>query len=131
MASLAVTNWPKPLPLIPCLSWSTASAVFTTVIAQYFYINIMWSDTRGKMFGLATFAFVVRHFIAFWPLLITSGKKLKIHQVMRRQLWATSLGHVLNEGKGLICDTVIAVLFWMWKGEEGKWKLFLVKAWLK
>ncbi|XP_059578058.1 protein ABHD18 isoform X3 [Alligator mississippiensis] len=30
MASLAVTNWPKPLPLIPCLSWSTASGVFTT-----------------------------------------------------------------------------------------------------
>ncbi|MED6262328.1 hypothetical protein ATANTOWER_017799, partial [Ataeniobius toweri] len=31
MASLAVTNWPKPIPLIPCLSWSTASSVFTTV----------------------------------------------------------------------------------------------------
>ncbi|KAG8453891.1 hypothetical protein GDO86_000495 [Hymenochirus boettgeri] len=30
MASLAVTNWPKPIPLIPCLSWSTASGVFTT-----------------------------------------------------------------------------------------------------
>lgn len=30
MASLAVTNWPKPIPLIPCLSWSTASNVFTT-----------------------------------------------------------------------------------------------------
>ncbi|XP_068182327.1 protein ABHD18 [Antennarius striatus] len=30
MASLAVTNWPKPIPLIPCLSWSTASTVFTT-----------------------------------------------------------------------------------------------------
>ncbi|XP_005386791.1 PREDICTED: uncharacterized protein C4orf29 homolog isoform X3 [Chinchilla lanigera] len=30
MASLAVSNWPKPMPLIPCLSWSTASAVFTT-----------------------------------------------------------------------------------------------------
>ncbi|CAN9514539.1 unnamed protein product [Ophioblennius macclurei] len=29
MASLAVTNWPKPIPLIPCLSWSTASSVFT------------------------------------------------------------------------------------------------------
>ncbi|XP_071520706.1 protein ABHD18 isoform X2 [Panulirus ornatus] len=29
MASLAATNWPKPLPLIPCLSWSTASGVFT------------------------------------------------------------------------------------------------------
>ncbi|XP_066576268.1 protein ABHD18 [Amia ocellicauda] len=30
MASLAVTNWPKPIPLVPCLSWSTASTVFTT-----------------------------------------------------------------------------------------------------
>ncbi|XP_047441894.1 protein ABHD18 [Mugil cephalus] len=30
MASLAVTNWPKPIPLIPCLSWSTASSVFIT-----------------------------------------------------------------------------------------------------
>ncbi|KAM9412896.1 protein ABHD18 [Salvelinus alpinus] len=30
MASLAVTNWPKPIPLIPCLSWTTASNVFTT-----------------------------------------------------------------------------------------------------
>ncbi|KAM6923492.1 protein ABHD18 [Xenentodon cancila] len=30
MASLAVTNWPKPIPLVPCLSWSTASSVFTT-----------------------------------------------------------------------------------------------------
>ncbi|XP_061441051.1 protein ABHD18 isoform X3 [Rhineura floridana] len=30
MASLAVSNWAKPLPLVPCLSWSTASGVFTT-----------------------------------------------------------------------------------------------------
>ncbi|XP_044061791.1 protein ABHD18 isoform X1 [Siniperca chuatsi] len=30
MASLAVTNWSKPIPLVPCLSWSTASSVFTT-----------------------------------------------------------------------------------------------------
>lgn len=30
MASLAATNWPKPIPLVPCLSWSTASGVFTT-----------------------------------------------------------------------------------------------------
>lgn len=31
MASLAATAWPKPLVLVPCLSWSTASAVFTEV----------------------------------------------------------------------------------------------------
>ncbi|KAF4532863.1 hypothetical protein B566_EDAN001466 [Ephemera danica] len=29
MASLAATNWPKPLVVVPCLSWSTASSVFT------------------------------------------------------------------------------------------------------
>lgn len=31
MASLSATNWPKPLVLVPCLSWSTASSVFTQV----------------------------------------------------------------------------------------------------
>lgn len=29
MASLAATTWPKPVVLVPCLSWSTASQVFT------------------------------------------------------------------------------------------------------
>ena len=29
MATLAATNWPKPIPLIPCLSWSSATPVFT------------------------------------------------------------------------------------------------------
>ena len=34
-ASLAATNWPKPLVLVPCLSWSTAAPVFTQVICYY------------------------------------------------------------------------------------------------
>ncbi|XP_044766343.1 protein ABHD18 [Coccinella septempunctata] len=29
MASLAASNWPAPIVLVPCLSWSTASTVFT------------------------------------------------------------------------------------------------------
>jgi hypothetical protein len=29
MASLAATNWPKPIAVAPCLSWTTASDVFT------------------------------------------------------------------------------------------------------
>lgn len=37
MASLAATIWPKPLAVIPCLSWSTASCVFTQV---YFYMYL-------------------------------------------------------------------------------------------
>ena len=31
MASLAATAWPRPLALVPCLSWSTASTAFTEV----------------------------------------------------------------------------------------------------
>lgn len=31
MASLAATVWPKPVSLVPCLSWTTASTVFTRV----------------------------------------------------------------------------------------------------
>ena len=31
MASLACTAWPEPLAIVPCLSWSTASSVFTQV----------------------------------------------------------------------------------------------------
>lgn len=31
MASLAATNWPKPVVLVPCLSWSSATPVFTQV----------------------------------------------------------------------------------------------------
>ena len=35
MASLAGTFVPKPLAIIPCLSWTTASSVFTEVIQKY------------------------------------------------------------------------------------------------
>ncbi|KAL1129689.1 hypothetical protein AAG570_012633 [Ranatra chinensis] len=31
MASLAASCWPHPIVLVPCLSWSTASSVFTEV----------------------------------------------------------------------------------------------------
>lgn len=40
MASLAATAWPKPLAVVPCLSWSTASSVFTQVQALDH-----WTDT--------------------------------------------------------------------------------------
>ena len=38
MASLAASNWHKPVSLIPCLSWTTASCVFTEVscLRQFF-----------------------------------------------------------------------------------------------
>ncbi|CAK1590324.1 unnamed protein product [Parnassius mnemosyne] len=39
MASLAATNWPKPMVLVPCLSWSTASAVFLQGVMSH---SINW-----------------------------------------------------------------------------------------
>ncbi|XP_040470293.1 protein ABHD18 isoform X2 [Falco naumanni] len=47
MASLAVTNWPKPLPLVPCLSWSTASAVFTTGVLSK---AVNWRELEKQYF---------------------------------------------------------------------------------
>uniref|UniRef100_A0A8C8SSW8 Abhydrolase domain containing 18 n=1 Tax=Pelusios castaneus TaxID=367368 RepID=A0A8C8SSW8_9SAUR len=47
MASLAVTNWPKPLPLVPCLSWSTASGVFTTGVLSK---AVNWRELEKQYF---------------------------------------------------------------------------------
>lgn len=48
MASLAATNWPKPLVLVPCLSWSTASSVFTQgVMAQ----SINWDILETQYYS--------------------------------------------------------------------------------
>lgn len=48
MASLAATNWPKPLVLVPCLSWSTASAVFTEGVMSH---SINWDVLETQYFS--------------------------------------------------------------------------------
>ncbi|XP_014224651.1 protein ABHD18 isoform X1 [Trichogramma pretiosum] len=47
MASLAATNWPKPIPLVPCLSWSTASPVFTQGVMS---ASINWALLESQFF---------------------------------------------------------------------------------
>ncbi|XP_012279844.1 protein ABHD18 isoform X2 [Orussus abietinus] len=47
MASLAATNWPKPIPLVPCLSWSTASPVFTEGVMS---ASINWELLETQYF---------------------------------------------------------------------------------
>lgn len=42
MASLAACSWPKPLVLVPCLSWSTASSVFTEVNYLFIYYILIY-----------------------------------------------------------------------------------------
>lgn len=48
MASLAATNWPKPLVLVPCLSWSTASTVFTEGVMSQ---SINWDVLETQYFA--------------------------------------------------------------------------------
>lgn len=48
MASLAATNWPKPLVLVPCLSWSTASSVFTEGVMSQ---SINWDVLETQYFA--------------------------------------------------------------------------------
>ncbi|GAB0090567.1 uncharacterized protein DMENIID0001_053040 [Sergentomyia squamirostris] len=48
MASIAATNWTKPLVLVPCLSWSTASAVFTEGVMTQ---SINWDILESQYFA--------------------------------------------------------------------------------
>lgn len=40
MASLAGANWHKPLGIIPCLSWTTASCVFTQASVELCFLDL-------------------------------------------------------------------------------------------
>lgn len=74
MASLAATNWPKPLVLVPCLSWSTASTVFTEgvmshsinwdVLETQYFSDGNYRERLSKMVTVVDDAFVAgQHFI--------------------------------------------------------------------
>lgn len=74
MASIAATNWPKPLVLVPCLSWSTASAVFTTgvmsqsinwdMLETQYFSDGNYCEKLSKMVTVVDDAFVAgQHFI--------------------------------------------------------------------
>ncbi|XP_065363527.1 protein ABHD18 [Calliphora vicina] len=68
MASLAATNWPKPLVLVPCLSWSTAATVFTTgvmsqsinwdMLETQYYSDGKYSERLSKMVTVIDDAFM-------------------------------------------------------------------------
>lgn len=57
MASLAASNYPKPLVLVPCLSWSTASSVFTEGVMSY---AINW-DLLETQYYAVRFYYSIKH----------------------------------------------------------------------
>lgn len=48
MASIAASVWPKPIALIPCLSWTTASCVFTQGVMSD---GIPWHLLQDQIFS--------------------------------------------------------------------------------
>nr|CAD7395993.1 unnamed protein product [Timema cristinae] len=78
MASLAATNWPKPLVLVPCLSWSTASPVFTEgvmsssidwqLLQSQYFADEVFKEEINKMVGSGEYAFRAgQHFAKHYP----------------------------------------------------------------
>lgn len=74
MASLAATNYPKPLVLVPCLSWSTASSVFTEgvmshsinwdVLETQYFADGQYREKLSKMVTIVDDSFIAgKHFI--------------------------------------------------------------------
>lgn len=74
MASLAATNYPKPLVLVPCLSWSTASSVFTEGVMSHsinwdaletqYFADGQYRETLSKMVTIIDDSFIAgKHFI--------------------------------------------------------------------
>ncbi|XP_063776396.1 protein ABHD18 [Pseudophryne corroboree] len=62
MASLAVTNWPKPIPLVPCLSWSTASAVFTTGVLSK---SVNWRELEKQYCTQSVYEDEILHLLEY------------------------------------------------------------------
>ncbi|XP_073843144.1 protein ABHD18 [Musca autumnalis] len=97
MASLAATNWPKPLVLVPCLSWSTAATVFTTgvmsqsinwdMLETQYYSDGKYRERLSKMVTVIDDAFTAgQTFIKnFNQSLIELKKDIKFTQMMQSE----------------------------------------------
>ncbi|KAM4811831.1 protein ABHD18 isoform X2 [Urocitellus parryii] len=102
MASLAVSNWPKPMPLIPCLSWSTASGVFTTTdsfkMGQEFVKR--FSSSADKLPNLNL---VSRTINLDMTDEVVSQKPAECHNSSKTSLSASSEGLLLQDTSKIEC----------------------------
>ncbi|XP_055406636.1 protein ABHD18 isoform X3 [Bubalus kerabau] len=102
MASLAVSNWPKPMPLIPCLSWSTASGVFTTTdsfkMGQEFVKRFPSSADK-----LTNLNLVSRTLNLDMTDQVVSQKPVECHKSSKTSISATSEGLLLQDTSKMDC----------------------------
>ncbi|XP_026959489.1 protein ABHD18 isoform X2 [Lagenorhynchus albirostris] len=102
MASLAVSSWPKPMPLIPCLSWSTASGVFTTTdsfkMGQEFLKHFPSSADK-----LTNLNLVSRTLNLDMADQVVSQKAAECHKSSKTSISATSEGLLLQDTSRMGC----------------------------
>ncbi|XP_043259503.1 protein ABHD18 isoform X1 [Colletes gigas] len=119
MASLAATNWPKPIPLIPCLSWSTASPVFTqgvmsasinwTLLENQYFANELYQNDLAKMVKIVgeEDAFLAgQHFAQHYPVSMNRVNELKekSESVNKETDTATAIQTVINTKSNKKCE---------------------------
>lgn len=108
MASLAATNWPKPIVLVPCLSWSTASGVFTQGVMsgaipwdvleyQYFSDDVYREEIRKMVTIIDDDAFKAgQHFVQKYSADTDNLKNLQTSEKTDDELFSSK--RLVNEG---------------------------------
>jgi len=102
MASLAATNWPKPLVLVPCLSWSSATPVFTQGVMSN---SINWQLLGSQYFADDVYREEIRKFVQVDKDAFRAGQHFAKHfpQSMDHIRRLSREQHELNKGKD-ICN---------------------------
>ncbi|ETN58789.1 hypothetical protein AND_009626 [Anopheles darlingi] len=96
MASLAATNWPKPLVLVPCLSWSTASSVFTEGVMSH---SINWDVLETQYFADGNFRERLSKMVTVVDDAFVAGKQF----IQNFDQSVEELRQDIDEAKDLVC----------------------------
>ncbi|KAM3832029.1 protein ABHD18 isoform 3-T5 [Vipera latastei] len=127
MASLAVSNWPKPLPLVPCLSWSTASGVFTTGVLskavnwrelekQYYSQSVYEEEIIQMLEYCGTDSFKMgQDFVKNSPSSVDSLSCLDLnssilHLDIRNEVPSSEMGHCLSPNRNNLSSSTEGLL---------------------
>ncbi|XP_066600228.1 protein ABHD18 isoform X1 [Prorops nasuta] len=118
MASLAATNWPKPTPLVPCLSWSTATPVFTEgvmsasidwkLLENQYFSDDSYKNELAKMVKIIDEddAFLAgQHFAQHYPASLKRLNKIQEETTDNNKEYNARIGNVL---KNLMSKTNVA-----------------------
>lgn len=100
MASLAATNWPKPLVLVPCLSWSSATPVFTQGVMSN---SINWELLGSQYFADDVYREEIRKLVRVDKDAFRAGQQFAKHfpQSMDHIRKLSREQPVLNKGKDI------------------------------